>query len=103
MLLFEEEDGQRYQLISDEDNKGVAGGIPWQAGPVPKEHAIYGLGPIEIHMRHKQVFQEWLEKLFGFRVITEENERTLLEVGEGGHGGQIHLFKNQTETTSRRG
>lgn len=103
VLLFEEEDGQRYQLISDEDNKGVAGGIPWQAGPVPKEHAIYGLGPIEIHMRHKQVFQEWLEKLFGFRVIVEENERTLLEVGEGGHGGQIHLVENQTDTTSRQG
>lgn len=48
VLPFEEVDGQSYQLVSDEHNKGVAPGKPWKNGPVPMDKAIYGLGPIEI-------------------------------------------------------
>lgn len=34
-LPFEEEDGQRYQLVSDQHNSGVPAGQAWENGPVP--------------------------------------------------------------------
>src|SRR5699024_805761 len=46
ILPFVDFDEQRYQLISDENNSGVPAGVPWQAGPIPLEYAITGLGPI---------------------------------------------------------
>ena len=41
-LSFTDFDDQQYQLISDELNKGIASGTPWQKGPVPLEYAITG-------------------------------------------------------------
>src|SRR5699024_1965249 len=55
-LPFEEADGQRYQLFSDENNKGVAPGTPWKNGPVPEDKAIYGLGPIEVTISYLDKF-----------------------------------------------
>src|SRR5699024_4276621 len=60
VLPFEEDDGQRYQLFSDENNKGVAPGKPWKNGPVPEDKAIYGLGPIEITVSYFGDFQKVL-------------------------------------------
>lgn len=48
MVPFQEPDGQRYQLVSDENNEGMTAGEPWELSPVPAEHAVYGLGPVEI-------------------------------------------------------
>ncbi|CAD2072895.1 Putative ring-cleaving dioxygenase MhqA [Jeotgalicoccus aerolatus] len=65
VLPFEEEDGQRYQLFSDENNEGVAPGQPWKNGPVPEDKAVYGLGPIEITVSYyddfKKVLTIWYE------------------------------------------
>src|SRR5699024_6150403 len=48
VLPFEDMDGQKYQLISDEHDTGVASGTPWKDGPIPLEHAITGLGPVHV-------------------------------------------------------
>src|SRR5699024_10886973 len=39
VLPFEEADGKRPQLFSDENNEGVAPGKPWKNGPVPTDKA----------------------------------------------------------------
>ncbi|MBJ8325158.1 VOC family protein [Streptococcus pacificus] len=93
-LPFEEEDGQRYQLVSDEHNKGVAGGQPWKEGPVPTDKAIYGLGPIEITVSYYDDFKDFLMQVYEMRIAEEGENYTLLEVGEGGHGGQVILRKD---------
>ncbi|MCR8967169.1 VOC family protein [Streptococcus zalophi] len=93
-LPFEEEDGQRYQLVSDEHNKGVAGGQPWKEGPVPTDKAIYGLGPIEITVSYYDDFKDFLMQVYEMRIAEEGEDYTLLEVGEGGHGGQVILRKD---------
>src|SRR5699024_9283657 len=41
VLPFEEADGQRYQLFSDENNEGVEAGTPWKNGPVTEDKDIY--------------------------------------------------------------
>lgn len=94
VLPFEEEDGQTYQLISDEHNEGVEPGVPWKNGPVPEDKAIYGLGPIEITVSYYEEFKQTLMELYGMKPIIEEEDVTLLEVGKGGNGGQVILRKD---------
>ena len=94
MLPFEEVDGQVYQLISDELNEGVAPGVPWKNGPVPEDKAIYGLGPIEIKVSYFEDFKNILETVYGMTTIAHEDNVALLEVGEGGNGGQVILIKD---------
>ncbi|AJC97103.1 ring-cleaving dioxygenase [Staphylococcus hyicus] len=102
VLPFEEEDGQTYQLISDENNTGVAPGVPWKNGPVPEDKAIYGLGPIEITMSYYDKFKQTLIDLYGMTPILETEDVSILEVGEGGNGGQVILRKDQG-TQARQG
>ena len=49
-LEFEDFDHQFYQLISDENNTGVAGGTPWKNSNIPSEYAITGLGPVFVRV-----------------------------------------------------
>lgn len=102
VLPFEESDGQKYQLFSDENNEGVAPGIPWKNGPVPEDKAIYGLGPIEITVSYFDDFKKTITQVYGMKPILEEENVTVLDVGEGGNGGQIILRKDET-TASRQG
>lgn len=103
ILPFEESDGQRYQLFSDEHNKGVAPGIPWKNGPVPEDKAIYGLGPIEITVSYYDDFKKVLQDVYGMVPIVEEDTVTLFEVGEGGNGGQVILRKDDKSNEARQG
>ncbi|AKS70193.1 glyoxalase [Staphylococcus schleiferi] len=95
ILRFEEEDGQKYQLISDENNTGVEPGVPWKNGPVPQDKAIYGLDPIEITVSYYDEFKQTLMELYDMKPMIEEENVTLLEVGKGGNGGQVILRKDE--------
>ncbi|MGF3112563.1 VOC family protein [Facklamia sp. P9177] len=94
VLAFEEEDGQAYQIFSDENNEGIPGGIPWKNGPIPEEFAIYGLGPVEITVGYFEEFKAALTTIYEMRIVEEHDDVALLEVGEGGHGGQVILRKD---------
>jgi len=97
VLPFEEADGQRLQLFSDENNEGVAPGKPWKNGPVPTDKAIYGLGPVEITVSYFDDFKKILEDVYGMKQVYEEENFALIETGEGGNGGQIILKSDQTK------
>lgn len=91
VLPFEESDGQKYQLFSDELNEGVAPGTPWRNGPVPEEYAIYGLGPIEITVNYFEDFKNTLTSVYGMKMVLEKENVTVFDVGQGGNGGQVIL------------
>jgi glyoxalase family protein len=93
-LSFTDFDDQHYQLISDEKNKGVTSGTPWQKGPIPLEYAITGLGPIFIRIANFDYFKEMMEKVLAFREIAQEGSVHLFEVGEGGNGAQVIVEQN---------
>jgi glyoxalase family protein len=93
-LSFVDFDDQQYQLISDENNEGVASGTPWQKGPIPLEYAITGLGPIFIRISNFDHFKEMLEKALLFKEIAQEGAFHLFEVGEGGNGAQVVVEHN---------
>ncbi|TRM10945.1 ring-cleaving dioxygenase [Lentibacillus cibarius] len=102
VLPFEESDGQRYQLFSDENNEGVAPGTPWKNGPVPEEKAIYGLGPVEITVSYFEDFKRVLATVYGMKPILEEADVALFDVGEGGNGGQV-IVRHDDTTPHRPG
>ncbi|MBU8878298.1 ring-cleaving dioxygenase [Bacillus sp. FJAT-29790] len=93
-LSFVDFDDQQYQLISDENNEGVAPGTPWQKGPIPLEYAITGLGPIFVRIAEFDYFKEMMEKVLLFKEIGQEGSFHLFEVGEGGNGAQVVVEHN---------
>lgn len=103
VLPFFDFDDQQYQLISDENNKRVAAGIPWQKGPIPIEYSITGLGPVFIRVDNYEFFQQILEKVFLFRKIAEEGSFHLFEMGEGGNGAQVIVEPNVIMPPARQG
>lgn len=103
VLPFEESDGQRYQLFSDENNEGVEAGMPWKDGPVPEDKAIYGLGPIEITVSYFDNFIQVMRDIYDFKVIHQEEDVAVLEIGAGGNGGQIILRKDESKDTEVQG
>lgn len=102
-ISFVDFDDQQYMLVSDELNKGVALGMPWQNGPVPLEFAITGLGLVHIRIEQFDYLKEVLEKVMLMREITQEGPLHLFEVGEGGNGVQVTVEHNTTLLASRQG
>ncbi|WP_417168694.1 ring-cleaving dioxygenase [Terrihalobacillus insolitus] len=102
-LSFVDFDDQKYQLISDEYNKGVESGIPWRNGPVPTEYAITGLGPIFVRIAEFAYFKEMMEKVLLFKEIDKEGSFHLFEVGEGGNGAQVIVEHNAVIPEARQG
>lgn len=102
-LAFVDFDDQQYQLISDEYNRGVEAGIPWQKGPIPLEYAITALGPIFIRIAKFDHFKEILEKVFEFTEVAEENGLHLFEMGAGGNGAQVIVEPNDTIPNALQG
>ncbi len=102
-LSFVDFDDQQYQLISDENNEGVAAGTPWKKGPIPLEYAITGLGPIFVRIAEFDYFKEMLEKVLLFKEIDKSGSFHLFEVGEGGNGAQVVVEKNVILPQARQG
>jgi glyoxalase family protein len=102
-LSFVDFDDQQYQLISDELNKGVESGTPWQKGPIPLEYAITGLGPIFIRIANFDYFKEMLEKVLLFKETVKEGAFYLFEVGEGGNGASVIVEHNAVLPEARQG
>lgn len=103
VLSFVDFDDQHYQLVSDENNKGVAAGTPWQKGPIPLEYAITSLGPITIRIAEFDYMKEVLEKVLLFKEIGQNGAFHLFEVGEGGNGAQVIVEKNIILPPGRQG
>lgn len=91
-LEFEDFDGQRYQLISDQSNTGAPSkGRSWQLSNVPAEHAITGLGPVFVKVENPEGLRLVLESVFGFRYAGTEGSLSLYEVAQGGNGAALIL------------
>ena len=102
-LSFVDFDDQHYQLISDEKNKGVESGTPWQKGPIPLEYAITGLGPIFVRVANVDFFKQVLENALHFKEVAHEGSLFLYEVGEGGNGAQVVVEHNMILPRARQG
>lgn len=97
-LAFRDPEGQRLILVSDERNKGVAGGTPWDRSPVPQRHGITGLGPVQLTVASPTGSHHVLTEIMGYRQsgqyassIAGQPDIVVYETGEGGSGSEVHL------------
>ena len=102
-ISFTDFDDQQYQLISDESNKGIATGTPWQNGPVPLEHAITGLGPVFVRISNFTALKTMFEKALMFKETAQEGSFHLFEMGDGGNGASVIVEENTSLPEARQG
>lgn len=102
-LSFSDFDEQQYQLISDELNKGIKSGTPWQNGPIPLEHAITGLGPVFVRISDFSSLKKVLEKVLLFKETSQEDTFHLFEMGEGGNGASVIVEDNPDLPEAQQG
>lgn len=109
-LAFRDPEGQRLILVSDENNKGVAGGAPWEKGPIPREKGILGLGPVQLTVRYAERTTKVLTELLGFREkgsypshLDGQPDILVFETGEGGSGAEVHVEERKDVSPERLG
>ncbi|UQZ35017.1 ring-cleaving dioxygenase [Paenibacillus sp. PK3_47] len=107
-LAFRDHEGQRFILVSDEHNEGVAAGRPWAKSPVPQEYGITGLGPAHLTVEASEHTALVLEKVLGFSrkstypsLTPGQPDVIVFETGEGGSGAEVHL-EERTDLPGQR-
>lgn len=109
-LAFKDFEGQRLILVSDENNEGVQGGIPWEKSLIPKEYGILGLGPVKLTVKYAEATAGVLTEVMGFRKKGQYPSPTagqpdilVFETGEGGTGAEIHVEERRDLPVERPG
>lgn len=108
-IYFTDFEGQRLILVSDENNQGVAGGIPWEKSSVPQKYAIRGLGPIHLTVSRFDRTAKTLTNILKFRekntyLLQKTNQKvTVFETGDGGTGAEVHLTEVNDAPRERQG
>ncbi|WP_281974456.1 ring-cleaving dioxygenase [Halobacillus litoralis] len=90
-LSFRDPEGQRLMMVSDEQNRGVVAGKPWDKSPVPTESGITGLGPVHLTVSEAEKTENVLTDILGFRKKGTYDQWVVYETGEGGSGAEVHL------------
>jgi glyoxalase family protein len=96
VLDFEDPEGQRLSLV---DDGGAGEGHPWARSPVPPEHQIRGLGPVEMTVPVLGPTEAVLTGVMGMRharayAVPDETRREVhvYEMGEGGGpAAELHV------------
>jgi glyoxalase family protein len=94
-LDFEDPEGQRLSLVVDDHQFAFE---PWQDGPVPAEHQIRGLGPIQMSVPELAPTELVLTRVLGMRLVREyphpDDDRQgvhVFEMGSGGAAAELHV------------
>src|SRR5438132_6788477 len=83
VLSFEDQDGQRLELIGNKENEGRTG---WTHGPVPREYAIRGFHSVTLSEEVLERTESVLVDTLGFRLVGQEENRFRYEAGKGAAG-----------------
>lgn len=106
-LSLRDFEGQRLMLVSDEHNEGVAGGKPWDHSLASVEHAIIGLGPVQLTVTNADSTASVLTEVLGFRekegFTNGDSSTRVFESGEGGSGGEIYVVERNDIPVERPG
>ena len=109
-LAFTDPEGQQLILVSDEENIGVAAGVPWDKSTVPVESGVTGLGPVSLTVKNPEPTEHVLTNVMGFRrkgtypsPVAGQPGIVVFETGEGGSGAEIHLEERNDLPEARLG
>jgi len=96
VLNFEDREGQRLSLVSD--NADRAERIVWEQSPVPAEHQSLGLGPITISVPELAPTDKILTSVMNMRAVREYQlpeaaaQRVhVYEMADGGPHAELHV------------
>lgn len=110
VLPFQDHEGQRIMLVSDQSNEGVAAGLPWSESPVPQEYGITGLGPVRLTVPELAPTERILVDVLGFRSIGSypanqqgQPDIQVYQTGEGGTGAEVHIEERDDLAKERPG
>ncbi|WP_067839355.1 ring-cleaving dioxygenase [Amphibacillus sediminis] len=98
VIYFEDPEGQRLMLVSDQTNKGVESGIPWEKSEVPQAFGITGLGPVTLTIPKLDPTAHVLTELLNFTKAgsyasphPDQPDIVVYQTGKGGTGAELHL------------
>lgn len=104
-LLFEDAEGQRLALV---DDGGIGTAVPWQGSPVPAQHQIRGLGPIELtvpELAHTELVLTRVMNMRSARHYAAPGGARVqvYEMGEGGPAAELHVVEDRDGPVARQG
>jgi glyoxalase family protein len=104
LIAFTDPEGQRLRLV-DDTGSGVAGGVPWEGSPVPREAGVRGLGAVELTVANLEPTAWVLTEVLGFRrVDAHDGGRDIVfEVGPGGPGSEVRVVEEPDAPPARLG
>lgn len=107
VLQFDDPEGQRFALM---DDGGLGEAFPWDRSPVPAEHQIRGLGPIQLSVPKLAPTDALLQRVVGMRLVRQypHPERSahtvhVYEMGPGGAGAEVHVAEQPDLPATRQG
>lgn len=86
-LHFEEE-GLRMVLLVANGEK-LAPWEAWEKSPVPEEHQILGMGPVEMTVRRLDKLARTLTEIFGYTEVTRTEDQAIFQSVSGEGYGEI--------------
>jgi glyoxalase family protein len=103
-LLFEDPEGQRLMLVDDDSGEAVS----WSRSPVPPEHQIRGLGPIELTVPELAHTELVLTRVMEMRSIRhyatpDGRQAKVYEMGAGGPSAELHVVEDRDGPVARQG
>lgn len=87
-LHFEDQDGLRMVLLVANSEK-LSHYKAWERSPVPIEHQIQGMGPVEITVRRSEKLISTLTEIFGYSVVARTEEEVIVQSIIGETFGEI--------------
>ena len=101
---FEDPEGQRLSLVADEEPAAAS----WNRGPVPAEHQIRGLGPLQLSVPKFEPTDRTFRDLLNMQRVRsgEEQGREIhvYQMGpQGGAAREIHLSVEPQLPAARQG
>jgi glyoxalase family protein len=106
MLDFEDPEGQRLALV---DDGGAGDAHPWEGSPVPPEHQVRGLGPIQLSVPELTRTGSLLDTALGMRRVREYSHPAgrhvvhVFEMGPGGPAAELHVALQPDVPIARQG
>lgn len=109
VVFFEDPEGQKLSLVSDEHNEGVETGRPWDQAAVPVEYGITGLGPVKLTVHNPEPTVAAL-RVLGFTektripaLVKGQRDIIIMQVGEGGSGAEVQVEPRDDLPMERQG
>jgi glyoxalase family protein len=94
-LDLEDPEGQRLSLV---DDQGAGEAHPWERSPVPAEHQVRGLGPIQLSVPSLRPTDALLRQALHMRPVRQyphpdrpAHTVHVYEMGPGGAGAELHV------------